>query len=181
MISPLTSYFNKFQSTLPRRERRDSWDNYANRYVFQSTLPRRERRKAYAYAKWCVEISIHAPAKGATKHGDPTQPSEIDISIHAPAKGATIMQASVHKKTSISIHAPAKGATLTQFFQSDLTRISIHAPAKGATRHTHASLLLANDFNPRSREGSDASVIKLEGKSHNFNPRSREGSDLTLS
>ena len=37
--------------------------------------------------KWFT-ISIHAPAKGATKTYDPTQEAD-EISIHAPAKGAT--------------------------------------------------------------------------------------------
>ena len=75
-----------------------------------------------------------------------------DISIHAPAKGATaIIVAVLIMFALISIHAPAKGATyygtfdmsILNSFQSTLPRrernfvtkilISIHAPAKGAT------------------------------------------------
>ena len=81
-----------------------------------------------------------------------------DISIHAPAKGATaIIVAVLIMFALISIHAPAKGATyygtfdmsILNSFQSTLPRrerraidnmtdekldISIHAPAKGATQ-----------------------------------------------
>ena len=55
-------------------------------------------------------ISIHAPAKGATL-GILVQDIPILISIHAPAKGATFVIPSFHVELDISIHAPAKGAT----------------------------------------------------------------------
>ncbi len=100
------------------------------------------------------DISIHAPAKGATL---PAYSGGIGkgISIHAPAKGATFSLRNNFRGWNISIHAPAKGATkglditnLKLQFQSTLPRrerptpestgvlhvtISIHAPAKGAT------------------------------------------------
>ena len=78
---------------------------------FQSTLPRRERRFTEEEARAIVAISIHAPAKGATffistssllwDRFQSTLPRRerpkaekvplppIPISIHAPAKGAT--------------------------------------------------------------------------------------------
>ena len=56
-----------------------------------------------------------------------------DISIHAPANGATYYSQRLTWKYIISIHAPAKGAT-TSKKQHDVTvQISIHAPANGAT------------------------------------------------
>ena len=43
---------------------------------------------------------------------------------------------------------------------------------------TNTGVTIYNNFNPRSREGSDAD-LKLKGIHHrNFNPRSREGSDI---
>ena len=77
----------------------------------------------------CLSISIHAPAKGATKKlKDKGYIS--DISIHAPAKGATKTLDLTFASWSISIHAPAKGATGFGFiyvmskltFQSTLPR-----------------------------------------------------------
>ena len=81
-----------------------------------------------------------------------------------------------------------------------LYRISIHAPAWGATCHRWRSLPRPNDFNPRSRMGSDHQVVPLIlerdisihapawGATRSqtpsrptrcyFNPRSRMGSDV---
>ena len=79
-------------------------------------------------------------------------------------------------------------------------RISIHAPARGATSIRCIRLVYWQDFNPRSREGSDEIVcaglvsrgwISIHAPARgataeripepvctgNFNPRSREGSD----
>ncbi len=81
--------FSQFQSTLPRRERQHSaffvikTRNFNPRsregsdplsvglavyqYRFQSTLPRRERRDCPIDFIKLSNISIHAPAKGATR------------------------------------------------------------------------------------------------------------------
>ena len=121
-------------------------------------------------------ISIHAPAKGATRqlvayHHD------WKISIHAPAKGATCGVPSRTQHNTISIHAPAKGATIRQQVDHHALKISIHAPAKGATDFTTREIILFRHFNPRSREGSDrTSIIKFIIIFY-FNPRSRDGSD----
>ena len=63
-------------------------------------------------------------------------------------------------------------------FRTGKRRISIHAPAKGATPRSYHVTSISSDFNPRSREGSDAfvNVIALQ-HIPDFNPRSREGSD----
>ena len=100
--------------------------------VFQSTLPRRERPVQHSLYQLESSISIHAPAKGATKSGHRIVFGH-PISIHAPAKGATTLYAVFDRKVKISIHAPAKGAT--ERFGNDPAKyfISIHAPAKGAT------------------------------------------------
>ena len=80
-----------------------------------------------------------------------------------------------------------------------VTEISIHAPARGATAGSWNGKWSGEDFNPRSREGSDRYFVTFSSKSHefqstlprgerrmtkcvfasqiNFNPRSREGSD----
>ena len=145
-----------------------------------------------------------------------------EISIHAPARGATSLFESNRKHTYISIHAPARGATgsssgsiggqsdfnprscersdhqplcclSVQFYfnprsceRSDLSpfayspallSISIHAPARGAT-----SILLPipnskYNFNPRSCERSDWKFQNPNIFFCNFNPRSCERSD----
>ena len=65
--SPLALYLRmEFQSTLPRRERLIDPKTGKKVDKFQSTLPRRERRSANAILFLIYNISIHAPAKGAT-------------------------------------------------------------------------------------------------------------------
>ena len=57
----------QFQSTLPRRERHTYAVTGSVLVEFQSTLPRRERRAGGWLVPAVKVISIHAPAKGATK------------------------------------------------------------------------------------------------------------------
>ena len=101
----------KFQSTLPRGERRYSGlEEYADKgdfnprsregsdlvqvilltqlIKFQSTLPRGERLTELAELSRTLRISIHAPARGATAFPCMLSHSHT-ISIHAPARGAT--------------------------------------------------------------------------------------------
>ena len=144
-------------------------------------------------------ISIHAPAKGATvvcKWAG----VRARISIHAPAKGATstvqVNKIKHHNFNSrsregsdlsiydlafwprISIHAPAKGATCCQIVHLHRSNISIHAPAKGATPCRYFWDRLLDNFNSRSREGSDSRISSLMLTIKYFNSRSREGSDV---
>ena len=57
----------------------------------------------------------------------------INVSIHAPAKGATDDEKLTTMMSDVSIHAPAKGATGPGKGQINEFVVSIHAPAKGAT------------------------------------------------
>ena len=83
------------------------------------------------------------------------------ISIHAPARGATRCQAVRSSRMAISIHAPARGATLTAYTKGeDIAEISIHAPARGATRHRRLLRDTRVHFNPRTREGCDCGFIQ---------------------
>ena len=56
----------KFQSTLPRGERPDASMTDVSTWQFQSTLPRGERRTLPFSSPHAHQISIHAPARGAT-------------------------------------------------------------------------------------------------------------------
>ena len=50
---------------------------------------------------------------------------------------------------------------------------------KGATDTLRGYRAAVRNFNPRSREGSDAGTYSLQDTAGDFNPRSREGSDGT--
>ena len=122
-------YFN------PRSREGSDWgwgQKVYNKAGFQSTLPRRERRLWMQPFHKPHGISIHAPAKGATRSFF-LDTCDLLISIHAPAKGATE-----------DVNAIAAAIT-----------ISIHAPAKGATWERIQCVMHQRHFNPRSREGSD--------------------------
>ena len=100
-----------------------------------------------------------------------------DISIHAPARGATIVSVCMSISPAISIHAPARGATphhsvwiILGLFQSTLPRGE--RPSGGRIQRSKG-----HNFNPRSREGSDCPFAAVAGLPVHFNPRSREGSD----
>ena len=107
-----------------------------------------------------IRISIHAPARGATQVHLKFAPCS-NISIHAPARGATKPNEFFIANNNISIHAPARGATIIDQVNQHTTYISIHAPARGATVFRPTMILQKRYFNPRSREGSDVSISKM--------------------
>ena len=147
-------FFIRFQSTLPRGERRYGLDGYTVANVFQSTLPRGERplqryeRRAIRYFNpRSHEGSDHiSPYKGCCR-------IYFNPRSH---EGSDLVSSSNTLFMTISIHAPTRGATklfcesftALPEFQSTLPRgerrastpylthsipISIHAPTRGAT------------------------------------------------
>ena len=78
----------------------------------------------------------------------------------------------------ISIHAPRVGSDGMAFlFLRPRKSISIHAPAWGATTIMRRVLSREENFNPRSRVGSDLVPVPETEAEKYFNPRSRVGSD----
>ena len=117
-----------FQSTLPRGERLNSWWPEIIPHRFQSTLPRGERPSSISQFTNLIQISIHAPTRGATLFSE-SYIIPTFISIHAPTRGATVLIMLLFVGNKISIHAPTRGATQnttrtmgTILFQSTLPR-----------------------------------------------------------
>jgi len=79
---------NSFQSTHPRGVRPWIKISIKSFIRFQSTHPRGVRHCLECGFADEIEVSIHAPARGATRefYIDFTSPR---VSIHAPARGAT--------------------------------------------------------------------------------------------
>jgi len=123
------------------------------------------------------EISIHAPERGATVDGYDWSAYTL-ISIHAPERGATAAMAQLAACQVISIHAPERGATGSFYLPLLRVDISIHAPERGATPTNPANANQAENFNPRSRTGSDIRGSHYRWRLGYFNPRSRTGSDM---
>ncbi len=102
-----------------------------------------------------------------------------EVSIHAPAGGATRDTLAVYLVKPVSIHAPAGGATQTILPLEGKDCVSIHAPAGGATGPKLDNSSSIRSFNPRARRGRDH---RLSGSNAcwraSFNPRARRGRDL---
>ena len=77
-----------FQSTHPRGVRLQRIQIGASLILFQSTHPRGVRLINFEAFIACGNISIHAPARGATAYSK-ERGEYAYISIHAPARGAT--------------------------------------------------------------------------------------------
>ena len=80
-----------------------------------------------------AEISIHAPAKGATPCRWKTE-VRYDISIHAPAKGATSAACALYWSACYFNPCSREGSDRCTVLCVGGGGISIHAPAKGATK-----------------------------------------------
>ena len=131
-LSTKRSVASTFQSTLPRRERRDHACEWALQNKFQSTLPRRERHICIKTLFGRTTISIHTPTKGATG-GRPPKYKSVKISIHTPTKGATINLKDVRCiKIDFNPHSHEGSDIIFQYIPH-IVDISIHTPTKGAT------------------------------------------------
>ena len=132
LILAVSRRWRLFQSTRPRGARPMRSTARAAMKPFQSTRPRGARREKGHGCRSGCDVSIHAPAWGATTSFCLRNwPSHV--SIHAPAWGATCMPSDSAEEESVSIHAPAWGAT------------SLNVSIRRAFRC----------FNPRARVGRD--------------------------
>ena len=169
-------------------------------FSFQSTLPRGERPRASRHFAVGSSISIHAPARGATK-------TFVRFYTYCTTFQSTLPRGERHDtcfltllkfqfqstlprgerlgfvflvpaRIAISIHAPARGATATDQLSHNVCNISIHAPARGATvKHYSASCTIDISIHAPAR-GATHYCKETYKILCNFNPRSREGSDL---
>ena len=78
------------------------------------------------------------------------------ISIHASEKEATSLWRIISDTAKISIHASEKEATPSCSGRRIAVSISIHASEKEATLNNIENTKAEYDFNPRLREGGDA-------------------------
>ena len=143
---------------------------------FQSTHPRGVRREWLTSCRFALQVSIHAPAWGATPVNCQPCLEVVFQSTHPRGVRLTELDA-LAREYDVSIHAPAWGATslcsssvVSWMFQSTHPRgvrrgrsvalqplgyVSIHAPAWGATMSGNYIVNLNGSFNPRTRVGCD--------------------------
>ncbi len=121
-------------------------------------------------------VSIHAPARGATKVLRLCRP-DYPVSIHAPARGATSIAGAIPWGSGVSIHAPARGATVYSHEGVSVVVVFQSTLPRGERPNPKWVRACYWCFNPRSRAGSDGVSISPGESSCSFNPRSRAGSD----
>ena len=146
--------------------------------VFQSTHPRGVRLRT------AHPGSSGRNFNPRTREGCDFVPPLVDdgvgkISIHAPARGATRHPLSCARATRYFNPRTREGCDTTSSTASSASGISIHAPARGATRGRACNGYDLRDFNPRTREGCDAHPRAYPMFYPDFNPRTREGCDVT--
>ena len=165
-----------FQSTFPRGERQQltfQTDNVGSYFNPRSRVGNDSDCSCTFHLR-C--ISIHVPAWGTTKSGNPHK-QRILISIHVPAWGTTyeklgIIQSKLFQSTfprgerlsDFEIRIPARKFQSTfprgerrpyTAFVTSFPNISIHVPAWGTTIYDDSFYCFGCDFNPRSRVGND--------------------------
>ncbi len=145
-------------------------------FGFQSTHPRGVRPRLSYLSISALNISIHAPAWGATLIMTVAK-IERAISIHAPAWGATTYSVILLLIKHISIHAPAWGATFATYTGGNVMEFQSTHP-RGVRLFLSIFLFAYTDFNPRTRVGCDGVNDYATKPSTYFNPRTRVGCDL---
>ena len=83
----------KFQSTLPREERLFEVKNLGKVLLFQSTLPREERHRGNRRRSDCYNFNPRSHER--SDEVEAKRKAKLEISIHAPTRGATAI---LHKK-----------------------------------------------------------------------------------
>ena len=115
-------------------------------FVFQSTLPRGERHSPFRIFSISLLISIHAPARGATRRISRISSQNLNFNPRSrEGSDGPHYRDDVYEAV-ISIHAPARGATWRDCGSDRSMEISIHAPARGATAMIWSISLIRRKF-----------------------------------
>ena len=122
----------KFQSTLPRRERHSIWTSFYIVVIFQSTLPRRERHIIIFFLFHLIQFQSTLPRRERLRIRCTSNSKRINFNPHSH-EGSDYYNFQTELHDTISIHTPTKGATDCCLYGYYYKEISIHTPTKGAT------------------------------------------------
>ena len=188
-----------FQSTRPRGARRLWIAQPPRRSACFNPRAREGRDNGFDEESSKLFAFQSTRPRGARRHrcGDPL--ASCQVSIHAPARGATLSYCEGVCNLRVSIHAPARGATREQHLRPDrrhrfnpraregrdpvlVLPSPCHRPfqstrPRGARPASWVSTRDWKGFNPRAREGRDLGTIRTTTGERGFNPRAREGRD----
>ena len=129
------------------------------------------------------EVSIHAPAWGATGIVSPDTQTQL-VSIHAPAWGATFFEF-IHKSIAHAFQSTRpRGARPITRNASKRTSCEFQStrPRGARPASVNVAISVLRSFNPRARVGRDGTTYMIQlQKRLRFNPRARVGRDhMTL-
>ena len=126
----------------------------AEKWVFQSTPPRGGATEQAGIFGIMFDISIHAPARGATYRCNVRCVNATFQST--PPRGGRRRHPIYRACNNQNFNPrPREGGDKVASAASLVYGISIHAPARGATSAPVGNSFLHCDFNPRPREGGD--------------------------
>ena len=129
------------------------------------------------YRRSSVDVSIHAPAWGATTctrrglHGPRCFNPRTRVGCDADVPELPLVRAGFNPRTRVGCDPRSCR------YRGHAGQVSIHAPAWGATRSRGAVSITGISFNPRTRVGCDDFFDFFGSPLQSFNPRTRVGCD----
>ena len=154
-MATAVSFLQKFQSTPPRGGR-----------------PRRPCRSC------CSRLFQSTPPRGGRRCGDLRGLRLFQVSIHAPARGATL--AARHDEFELSSFnpRPRAGGDTASTATATVTGSFNPRPRAGGDMIKQRPSARSSCFNPRPRAGGDVNSLTTGCGGGGFNPRPRAGGDL---
>ena len=167
-----------FQSTRPRGARLGFDKESDELKMFQSTRPRGARRRAG------VPVAPAQRFNPRAREGRDAFQFEFgafadDVSIHAPARGATTFISTGRNSIAFQSTRPRGARRTSLYLQRRRQRFNPRA-REGRDRCVFVTFADPKSFNPRAREGRDISPADFRCAHAGFNPRAREGRDNAL-
>ncbi len=144
--------------------------------LFQSTPPRGGRPEPGVCCSPWEDVSIHAPARGATRPG-----RLLNLGTRfqsTPPRGGRRSTCRGRLSPPCFNPRPREGGDLTETCMFAAKLVSIHAPARGATPHTKFTSARKAFQSTPPRGGRPPRDCALHRPSGRFNPRPREGGDI---
>ena len=129
---------------------------------FQSTRPRGARRTVGSIGQSDPRFNPRA-REGRDRLYRPRRHEGAEVSIHAPARGATQRRGHLSARGTVSIHAPARGATVKVYIRMQI-KLICYASLK-LPRHPARKTSPKNAYKPREPTGSTSSLQVRAGQS----------------
>ncbi len=157
-----------FQSTPPRGGRLIEYRRHWYNDMFQSTPPRGGRQHPIDMVSRYLNVSIHAPARGATDSCCSQSQDYFVFQSTPPRGGRHHPQRSNSREHGFQSTPPRGGRPGYHGGCGDSRSVSIHAPARGATSGRCSRIGRLRSFNPRPRAGGDSAISNCRSGSVSF-------------